>query len=394
MTGGRDAGGPRRVLMTTDAVGGVWEYAVELARGLGRAGVHVVLACMGPLPNASQRAAVEDLGTVELHARALRLEWMEDCWHDVEAAGPWLLGLADGCDLVHLNGYAAAVLPFRQPKLVVAHSCVCSWWRSCRGEVAPASWDRYRGAVAAGLAAADCVVAPSAAMLASLSVHYGAFGTGRVIHNGRDLGWAGPCEVRSPETRDTVVFSAGRLWDEAKNAAALVRVAPRVPWPVRIAGARALDSDAADIEMPNVTWLGRLSALEMAGWLGRAAVYALPARYEPFGLSVLEAALSGCALVLGDIPSLRELWDGAAVFVPPDDDEALIAAIDNVATDADARRALAARAGARAQSYSAAAMTAHYVALYAELTSRASRDHLSDGNVVRTPYKETQLCAS
>ncbi len=32
----------------------------------------------------------------------------------------------------------------------------------------------------------------------------------------------------------------------------------------------------------------------------------LPARYEPFGLSVLEAALSGCALVLGDIPSLRE----------------------------------------------------------------------------------------
>ena len=35
----------------------------------------------------------------------------------------------------------------------------------------------------------------------------------------------------------------------------------------------------------------------------------LPARYEPFGLSILEAALSGCALVLGDLPSLRELWD-------------------------------------------------------------------------------------
>jgi hypothetical protein len=45
----------------------------------------------------------------------------------------------------------------------------------------------------------------------------------------------------------------------------------------------------------------------------------LPARYEPFGLSVLEAALSGCALVPGDIASLRGNWDGVAEFVCPDD---------------------------------------------------------------------------
>ena len=54
-----------------------------------------------------------------------------------------------------------------------------------------------------------------------------------------------------------------------------------------------------------------------------AAIYALPARYEPFRLEVLEAAAPGCALVLGDIASLRELWDGAALFVAPDDDRAL-----------------------------------------------------------------------
>ena len=44
--------------------------------------------------------------------------------------------------------------------------------------------------------------------------------------------------------------------------------------------------------------------------MARASIYALPARYEPFGLSILEAALSGAALVLGDIPSLREVWGG------------------------------------------------------------------------------------
>ena len=57
--------------------------------------------------------------------------------------------------------------------------------------------------------------------------------------------------------------------------------------------------------------LGSLSPRALAAWLARAAIYCLPARYEPFGLSVLEAALSGCALVLGDIPSLREIWDDA-----------------------------------------------------------------------------------
>ena len=39
------------------------------------------------------------------------------------------------------------------------------------------------------------------------------------------------------------------------------------------------------------------------------------ALYEPFGLAVLEAAQAGCALVLSDIPTFRELWDGAALFV-------------------------------------------------------------------------------
>ncbi|MEB3829625.1 glycosyltransferase [Phormidium sp. CCY1219] len=61
-----------------------------------------------------------------------------------------------------------------------------------------------------------------------------------------------------------------------------------------------------------------MSPEELSHWYARAAIYAFPARYEPFGLSVLEAALSGCALVLGDIPRLREMWGDAAVFANPD----------------------------------------------------------------------------
>ena len=60
--------------------------------------------------------------------------------------------------------------------------------------------------------------------------------------------------------------------------------------------------------LPLLEALGKLPAAEMKLWFAHAAIYCLPARYEPFGLSVLEAGLSGCALVLGDIPSLREIW--------------------------------------------------------------------------------------
>jgi glycosyltransferase involved in cell wall biosynthesis len=67
----------------------------------------------------------------------------------------------------------------------------------------------------------------------------------------------------------------------------------------------------------NVTPLGELSQAKLRQWLAASAIYAAPARYEPFGLTPLEAALSGCALVLGDIESLREVWDDAALYVLP-----------------------------------------------------------------------------
>jgi glycosyltransferase involved in cell wall biosynthesis len=70
----------------------------------------------------------------------------------------------------------------------------------------------------------------------------------------------------------------------------------------------------------------------------RAAIFAAPALYEPFGLGVLEAARSGCALLLSDIASFRELWDGCAEFVDPRDPAAIAAAIRRLLED-PARRA-------------------------------------------------------
>jgi glycosyltransferase involved in cell wall biosynthesis len=356
-----------KLLLVADAVGGVFTHAVELARALGGAGVRVVLATEGAELTPDRRRLVLGLPSVAHEGRAFRLEWMEEPWADVAAAGEWLLALEarERPDVIHTCEYAHGALPFRAPVLVAAHSCVLSWYEAVRGEPAPPSWDRYRAAVAAGLRGAGAVVAPTRWMAGAVVRHHGPLPAPHVVPNGRD-----PSRFR-PGVKDPLVLAAGRVWDEAKNAAALVRVAARVPWPVVIAG----DGGPAPTPTPrSPVFLGRIPEPELSRWLSRAAIFAHPARYEPFGLAVLEAALAGCALVLGDLESLRETWDGAAVFVPPEDDDALAGALAALAADPARRGALAARARARALELGPARMAAGYCALYRALLATAARE--------------------
>jgi glycosyltransferase involved in cell wall biosynthesis len=358
---------PRRVLMTTDTIGGVWNYAQDLSRGLLDAGVEVILASMGAPVQRSQREALAALGPgIQLYESGFKLEWMENPWSDVADAGEWLLALEQEHepDIVHLNGYAHAALPWMAPTIVVAHSCVFSWWQAVKKEAPPAKWGPYYAAVRNGLRSADLVVAPSRAMLAQIARHYGLPANARVIYNGSD------CATRLVEEKEPFILSVGRLWDEAKNAAALTMIAPRLSWPVRVAG-DTRRPEGGEIVLPNVELLGVRSPAELREDYRRAAIYALPARYEPFGLSVLEAALEGCALVLGDIASLREIWGSTACFVPPDDPDALHKTITDLIANPAGREAMAEASRQRAQAFTTSRMTAAYLAAYEDLLAPA-----------------------
>jgi glycosyltransferase involved in cell wall biosynthesis len=358
----------RRVLMTADGVGGVWQYATDLAAGLASRGVEVLLAVMGPPLAADQRteASARGLRVVE---GPYRLEWMEDPWDDVERAAAWLHDLEAGFspDVVHLNGYCHATLPWRSPAIVAGHSCVRSWWRAVHGTAATGCWDRYSEAVGRALRAAQLVITPTRAMLEALREEYGTFGKGRVIPNARlSVGAVDPAH------KSELVFAAGRLWDPAKNIKALCDIAHLLPWPVCIAGDSGTSGNGLG-ESRSVRRLGRLSSGKISAWYARASIYALPARYEPFGLSVLEAATAGCALVLGDIPSLRENWTGAAEFVPPGDAGALATAIGALIEDPDRRSGMAERARSRATGFSITRMVDDYLAAYETVTFAGGR---------------------
>jgi glycogen synthase len=354
-----------RILMTADTVGGVWTYALELTRALQPYDVEVLLAIMGPPLSPSQCDDARSLPNLSLFKSNYKLEWMPECWPDVKRAGDWLLHLENRLqpDLVHLNGYAHASLSWKSPTLVAGHSCVFSWWEAVKGDTPPSEWQHYKTEVQNGLRAADLIVTPSATMLRALNKHYGPISNARVIHNGRDP------EYFKPRLKRSFVFSAGRLWDEAKNIERVAEVASELSWPVLVAGEFQHPDQPAQHSFVarKCRWLGSLPESELRRWFAAASVYALPALYEPFGYTPLEAALSGCALVLGDIESLREIWNDAAVFVDPNDGNALKHELLALIDDPQRRKEMAQRAHERALEFTSARMAQDYFAVYEEL---------------------------
>jgi glycosyltransferase involved in cell wall biosynthesis len=351
-----------RLLMTTDTVGGVWSYALQLATLLAGRGVEIVMAAMGGEPTKDQRAQAAAVPRLKLHASTFAVEWMPNPWDDVARAGDWLLTLERDVkpDVVHLNGFAHGRLPFRAPPVVVAHSCVASWWTAVKREPLPDQWSLYVSTVRSGLASASRIVAPSRAMRDALVRCYGVGHDAVVIPNVRAV------ERWRRQPKEPFILAAGNTLDPAKNIAALDRAAAGLPWPVKVAGGVAT-RQVASRSLRHATALGRQTPDDMMDLMGRASIFAHPALYEPFGLSVLEAALSGCALVLGDIDALRENWSGTARFVAPDDDVGLRDTLRELIAKPAEREALAAAALRRAELFSPHQHRDRYYDLYVEM---------------------------
>ncbi|WP_244642107.1 glycosyltransferase family 4 protein [Chelatococcus reniformis] len=349
---------PIKLMMTADAVGGVFTYALDLAAGLAPHGIETTLVVLGPAMNAAQRAAASSVPGLAVIQSGLPLDWLaaDEAGLTAAAAAVAAIAARAEADLVHLNTPALAVASYAVPVVAAAHSCVASWWAAVRGGELPDDFVWRTRAMARGLGAADAVVCPSRTYAETLSATYAVAAT--AVHNGR----AGPPAVGA-DAPLAQAFTAGRLWDEGKNIGVLDAAAALTG--VRIAAAGPLDGpDGTHTGLLNVHRMGVLSDPQIRGYLAAKPIFVSTARYEPFGLAVLEAAQAGCPLVLSDIPTFRELWSGAALFTPVDDPAAVAAALDALAADRGKRVRMGEAARARAGRYSVEAMAAGLVEIY------------------------------
>ncbi len=330
------------LFITTDTVGGVWRYAVDLARGVPGA----TLALMGPPPSLAQLEEARGLNIVQT---GLPLDWTAETPGDLAEASAILARMAEGASSIHLHAPAlVGRVQWPAPVIAVAHSCVGTWWEAVRGGALPPDLAWRADLTGDGLRRAT-IIAPTRAHADALNRVYG-YAHAEIVHNGGGLSV-------TPGAR-AGVLTAGRLWDEGKGAAWLDRAALELP--IRAAGP-IRGPNGVTQSFGHLTLLGTLDAPAMARAYASAQVFASMAVYEPFGLAVLEAASAGCAIVLRDIPSARELWDGAALFVQKEPD--LLPALRRAVGDPS----LGPAAAARARRYTIAATTRRTLATHANV---------------------------
>jgi glycogen synthase len=323
------------ILVTADTLGGVWTYTRELVTGVVRRGDRVTLVSFGDIPTAAQTHWMDGLANLDYRPTAFKLEWMLDSETDMEASSQYLKAIVQESqpDLLHLSQFYYGALDCDVPRIVVAHSDVVSWWMSVHRQLPPETdWLRwYRKIVARGLRTATSVVAPSLWMLEQIELHYGKLASTSVIQNGRTPGLFNPYISK----QDTTV-TVGRLWDSGKNVSVLLR--QEMPGPVHIVGCDRhpeIQNHAfvAETIRSNISLDPQQDDRQIVQTLARAGIYAATSQYEPFGLAPVEAALSRCAIVASDIPSFRELWDGAAIFFRNNDPDSLSQALERLQRD-------------------------------------------------------------
>jgi glycogen synthase len=360
------------VLMTSDTLNSsLWTYTRELVLGLTSRGLRVTLVSFGEIPLPEQTSWMESLRDFDYHPTAFRLDWMQEGQQDFADASSYLCCLLNELkpDLFHSNHLCYGALPVPVPRIVVAHGDLITWWKAVHGrEPKDSSWLRwYRHTTAEGLSQANGVVAASNWMIDAVSAAYLASMKGTVISHGRN-----PLHFNPYVTKDDSALAIGRMLDPAAQVNLLAERSH--PVPVCLVDAKQSDHSAetrvhAEVKFDSgsegMVIRGPQSESQLRLLYSRASMYVSASRYEPGGMTILEAALSRCALILNDIPMLREIWGPAAVYFRANDGDSLSEALRILNSDSALRRSFANRAFNRARDcYSAHRMTSNYIQLY------------------------------
>jgi glycosyltransferase involved in cell wall biosynthesis len=198
--------------------------------------------------------------------------------------------------------------------------------------------ERFAAQARAAASAADLIIAVSAFTASQIEHHLNVPSSKiRVIHHG-----VLPRAIPAKVARENVILCVGAL-QRRKNQLALVRAFRAAPpdWILVLAGSQGYESEDILREVANspivdrIRITGYLSEEEVARWYAKAKIFAFPSLDEGFGMPALEAMAAGVPVIAGSRSSLPEVCGNAALFVNPESDEELAAAIELLTRDED-----------------------------------------------------------
>jgi glycosyltransferase involved in cell wall biosynthesis len=156
------------------------------------------------------------------------------------------------------------------------------------------------------------------------------------------------------------VMATGTL-EPRKNLTRLIRAHAALPTelrrdhPLLIAGPRGWEEReilSAVAGGDGVRLAGYVPDEDLAALYAACAVFCYPSLYEGFGLPVLEAMAAGAPVVTSQVSSLPEVGGDAVVYVDPEDEAAIGAALQRLLASPAERAELAERGRHRAAEFS------------------------------------------
>lgn len=354
------------ILLTSDAVGGVWTYTLALAQALQRLHVSCTILVLGPAPSSAELKRARSIG-LNIICEQAPLEWTASSESDLQQSASIIEAVARKCSAqsIHLHSPAFAAFNPQIPCVAVNHSCVATWWHVMRQGPLPEDLAWRAELNRMGMLTCDELIVPSQSYAQLVQEVYDLPKLPLVIHNGIEIE-----STRSCRNSAAFIFCAGRLWDEAKNIASLDEIAGLMHHEIHVAGALASPL-GGDVGFHHLHSMGNCSWQVVQALLALQPIYISPALFEPFGLSVLEAASHGCALVLNDIPTFRELWEGAAIFVDLADQAYVSKLLEALLEDVPRCQEMGDIARRHASRYSLQACAQSVFAIHHELQSEA-----------------------
>ncbi len=318
--------------------GGIGRYIWALLDALPAAGCDV-------LPFAAGRISDPPAGLVDLGWP--RGPWRYQAWHRLRRPRVRL-----AVDLVHAPSLA---VPPATPLVVTIHDLA---FRNVPDASTPRGRKFHEQGLGLARRHADAIVVPS---------HFTA---GQLVDAGFDEGrisvaphGSTPVGSRNDADLDTVLASLGL---ERPFVLSVGTVEPRKGFDVAAAAVRALPGNASPtlviagppgwgvvegLRGPKVRLLGAVGDGILDALYRTAVACVIPSRDEGFGFPVLEAMARGCPVIAADAGALPEILGDAGLLVPPDDVDALAAALRSVADDPRYCDELATRGRSRAASF-------------------------------------------
>lgn len=297
-----------KILMTTDVKSEIWDYSLTLSRSLLKhINAEILMLSMGGKPSDKQKEEIENLD-IKFKFTGFNYDNFDDISeiktifdNSIKEFNP---------HIVHLN-HAYPNFDFETP-------CVFT----CHDNLLDKNLLNYKNIINKSLNNADIVIAQSKFTAECLMKTYDLQKRIGIIYNGIDY------KPFSGSPESPTLVACENFPNSGQNINFLLNIAYKLPDNIKM---KIIADSPPDRKSPqNVEFLSNLTGSELQAVYKNSSIYLALSSHESNGLSSIQAAYSGCAILANDIPVFKELWGDCAYVFERDNVNSLMRCINNL----------------------------------------------------------------